>query len=227
MKMADDHHRQRQAREDRTWKAPASGWAPIAATVKPIAPPPTARNSLNRARADADRPGAGPPKIAVPTRTIVLPAAIAASRSAVMPIDKVSSASPASRRLSNKALARRCTAFWASKSAAGSGIVIRPRSARRGRRATSRASASTSLRRHAGLGRAAVDVDLDAHLQRRHALGALLGQALGHLEAIDRVGPVEVGRHQPRLVALDRADAMPFQRQVRPAAPIFSTASWM
>ena len=146
-------------------------------------------------------------------RTIVLPAAIAASRSAVMPIDKVSTARPASRRLSNKALARRCTAFWASKPSTGSGM--RHQAAQRDPWQARHFAGQRQhlLRRNAGLGRAAVDVHLDAHLQRGHSLGPLLGQALRHLEPVDRVRPMEVGRHQPRLVALDRAYAMPFQRK--------------
>jgi hypothetical protein len=45
-------------------------------------------------------------------------------------------------------------------------------------------------------------------------LRALLGQALRDLQPIDRVRPVEVLRHHPRLVALDRADAVPGQGQV-------------
>ncbi len=40
------------------------------------------------------------PKIALPTRTSVAPSAIAASRSADMPIDSVSTARPASRQAS-------------------------------------------------------------------------------------------------------------------------------
>jgi hypothetical protein len=45
------------------------------------------------------------------------------------------------------------------------------------------------------------------------ALGrALLRQALGDLQALDRVHPVETGGDRTRLVALDRTDEMPFQR---------------
>jgi hypothetical protein len=46
------------------------------------------------------------------------------------------------------------------------------------------------------------------------AFGALPGQALGDLQAVDGVGPVEVLGDQAGLVALDRADAVPLQRQV-------------
>ena len=162
----------------------------------------------------ASRAAAGrPPKTAVPMRTIVLPAAIAASRSAVMPIDKVSTARPAPRRLSNKALARRCTAFWASKPSTGSGMVISPRSAIRGSRATSRASASTSCGATPDLVGPPSMFTWMHTCSGSHSLGPLLGQALRHLEPVDRVRPMEVGRHQPRLVALDRAYAMPFQRK--------------
>jgi hypothetical protein len=69
------------------------------------------------------------------------------------------------------------------------------------------------LGRHAGLGRPAVDVDLQAHLQRRQFGRPLLRQALRDLQPVDRVRPMEMRRHQPRLVALDRAYAMPLQRQ--------------
>ena len=75
-----------------------------------------------------ERAQARRPKIAVPTRTIVAPSAIAASRSALMPIDSVSSARPSRaqriEQLAQCAVRPRC----AAKSAAGSGIAISPRS---------------------------------------------------------------------------------------------------
>ena len=43
---------------------------------------------------------------------------------------------------------------------------------------------------------------------------ALFGQALGDLESVHAVHPVEVLGHQSGLVALNGADAMPLQRQV-------------
>ena len=70
------------------------------------------------------------------------------------------------------------------------------------------------LRRDAGLCDCAINVDLNAHLQRHQGCRALLAQTLGDPEPIDRMHPVEVLGDQARLVALDGADAMPLQRQV-------------
>jgi pyruvate/2-oxoglutarate dehydrogenase complex dihydrolipoamide dehydrogenase (E3) component len=67
------------------------------------------------------------PKRAVPTRTSVLPACTAASRSADMPMDRVSSAKPCALSWSNKARVRRWTASMRVKSSDGSGMVINPR----------------------------------------------------------------------------------------------------
>ena len=84
------------------------------------------------------------PKIAVPTRTSVAPSAIAASRSADMPIDSVSTARPAARhaRRSTRASARNCARCRATSSV-GSAMPMRPRSASRG-------SARDRLRERAG-----------------------------------------------------------------------------
>ena len=79
-------------------------------------------------------------------RTSVLPACTAASRSALMPIDKVSKCGNARAACmsSNRCLACWCSANWASKPSTGSGMVIRPRKRRRGKAAISRAKASAS-----------------------------------------------------------------------------------
>jgi len=69
------------------------------------------------------------------------------------------------------------------------------------------------VRAHARLGGAAVHVHLYAHHERRQVRGALLGQPLRDLEPVHRLRPVEMLGHQPRLVALYRADAMPLQRE--------------
>src|SRR5205814_1673215 len=75
-------------------------------------------------------------KAAVQVRPMVVPSGTAASRSALMPIDSVSSARPSSRNCCSiarsAAWGRRC----ASSPSAGSGIAIRPRSRTRGKRAT-------------------------------------------------------------------------------------------
>eukprot|EP01136_Pigoraptor_vietnamica_P012325 Opistho-1_new@52130 len=83
---------------------------------------------------------------------------------------------------------------------------LQPRQQRKGSRQCQ------SLRRcHTGLGGAAVNVDLQADLQRRQMRRPLLAQALRDLQAVHRLHPVEVFSHQPRLVALQGADVMPFR----------------
>ena len=57
--------------------------------------------------------------------------------------------------------------------------------------------------------------------------GAARTGAAAILSRSTRVRPVEMRGHQPRLVALDRADAMPLPAAGRAAAAILSTASWM
>jgi Lrp/AsnC family leucine-responsive transcriptional regulator len=84
------------------------------------------------------------PKMALPTRTMVLPLATAASRSALMPIDRVSSASPAAFKASKRPLALLNTAQEASKSEAGSGMHMSPRNCNLGKPATACANASAS-----------------------------------------------------------------------------------
>src|SRR6056297_1353084 len=65
------------------------------------------------------------------------------------------------------------------------------------------------LRRAAALGRLVVDVDLDAHLQRRRLGRTLLAQAPRDLDPLDGVHPVETLGDRPGLVRLDGADEMP------------------
>ena len=67
-------------------------------------------------RAAASGAAGRPPKIAVPTRTIVAPSAIAASRSALMPIDSVSSARPSRAQRVEAARAARGAARAAPRS---------------------------------------------------------------------------------------------------------------
>jgi hypothetical protein len=112
------------------------------------------------------------PKIAVPTRTSVAPSATAASRSALMPIDKVSSARPRGPQFA---------AVRAARGAARAGAWHRGRargwpSARAAARAfggsAATAAASAALRpAPAALAGLAADVDLQAQLQRRQAGG--------------------------------------------------------
>src|SRR3990172_10992941 len=84
------------------------------------------------------------PKIAVPTRTMVAPSAIAASRSADMPIESVSSARPpcTSSSFSSRSVRKRRRCSCASD--VGSGTAIRLRSCRRGSAFTCRASGATA-----------------------------------------------------------------------------------
>ena len=58
------------------------------------------------------------------------------------------------------------------------------------------------------------DIDLQADIEWRILPATGSRQALGHQDTIDTVHPVEVGCNQTGLVALDRADKMPHQRQI-------------
>src|SRR5665647_2551671 len=69
---------------------------------------------------------------------------MAASISALMPIDRVSSAKPSAFGASNTALTPVNNAQAATKSGAGSGILMMPRKRNRGKAATCCASASAS-----------------------------------------------------------------------------------
>jgi len=60
----------------------------------------------------------------------------------------------------------------------------------------------------------AIRIHLQTHLQRRQVPGPLVRQALRDLEPIHAVYPVKMLGHQTGLVALDRADAVPLQRQI-------------
>ncbi len=100
-------------------------------------------------------------------------------------------------------------------------MLITPRKRRPGNSATCRASASASLGQHPRFAGATVRIDLNTHLQRRHCGGALLTQALRHLEPVYRVDPVKMLGDQARLVALDRANAMPLQGQMAQCRDLF------
>ena len=92
-------------------------------------------------------------------------------------------------------------------------MAIRPRSRSRGSRDIASASAASPPGRDAGLARLAAHVDLYADVERRQAGGSRLVQALGDLFALDPVHPLEVLGDGACLVALDRADEVPRQRQ--------------
>ena len=69
------------------------------------------------------------------------------------------------------------------------------------------------LRRQPRLGCSAIHVDLQTDLQRRLVRWALAAQALGDVQPIQRLQPVEMRGHLAGLAALQRADAMPLQPQ--------------
>jgi hypothetical protein len=146
--------------------------------------------------------------MALPTRTMVLPLATAASRSALMPIDRVSKRSPAAFKASKRPLALLNTALGSFK------IRSRLRNAHQ--------PAQRNLgNRHTACAKASLTPDLvgpPSTLTCRHTCRvaggrALLAQALRDFQAVHRMHPVKVLGHQPGLVALDRADAVPLQRQ--------------
>jgi hypothetical protein len=140
-----------------------------------------------------------------------------------MPIDSVSSVDAGLDDAPRPVRAGAQTGRAAVRVLCGSGIAIRPRRRRFGSAATGRASAGSSS--------GATPLLLASPLMftcrqmfSGPSLGrALLGQALGDLQALDRVHPVEMVGDRARLVALDRADEMPFQPQVSGRA--FATAA--
>ena len=128
-----------------------------------------------------------------------------------MPIDSVSSACPA-RRLSHRAASAQRLALPAG-SLVGSGIAIRPRSRRRGSCATRARQRRQFSRRDAALAGFAADVDLHADVERRQAGGRCSDRRCAIFRRSTAVHPVEVLRDRAGLVALDRADEMPFERR--------------
>jgi hypothetical protein len=152
--------------------------------------------------------------MAVPTRTKVLPPATAASKSPLMPMDKVSSGTGQGvaglERVKQGAGAavHRQGGLKVGRGL-GNGHEAAQHQARQGSHLLRQGQ---GLRRgHARLVGAAVDVHLQAHLQRRQVGGPLLGQALGNFQAVHRMHPVKVLGHGPGFVALQRAYAMPLQ----------------
>ena len=60
------------------------------------------------------------------------------------------------------------------------------------------------------------DIDLKTDIQGRHVIGALVGKPSGDPFTIHGMYPVEMFGNGASLVALYRADEMPFQLQIRP-----------
>ena len=94
---------------------------------------------------------------------------------------------------------------------------MRPRRRRRGSAATACASARASAGATPDLVGPPSTLTWMHTCSGANCRGPLLAQALGDLQAVHRVHPVKVLGHQARLVALDRADAVPLQRQVAQA----------
>ena len=148
------------------------------------------------------------PNSADPIRTIVAPSAIAASRSSDIPIDSVSTASPAARQDSNSAENPELAAPGRHQRV-GSAMPIRPRKFSCGSAATARASAS------AVSGRNAAFVDSPLMLTCTHTLRggfrAAASRTAGPRCAPGRwCAPSRSARPRRRLVALERADEVPF-----------------
>ena len=137
------------------------------------------------------------PKIAVPTRTSVAPSAIAASRSADMPIDSVSTASP--RRGSRvEAIAQRAELRALPRGVGGrlgdAHDAAQPQPRQRRDRARER---QRLRRRDAALRRLAADVDLDADVERRQRRrGRAADSARRDLRPVDGLHPVEALRRR-------------------------------
>jgi hypothetical protein len=138
------------------------------------------------------------------------PSAIAASRSAVIPIDSSSTSSPAARAASRQrasvANCARCTATSSGRLGdAHEAAQPKPRQRRDLARQRHRVAG-----RSAAFRRLAADVDLHEHLERLAVGRPRGGQPLGDLQAVDRLDRVEHGRRLRRLVALQRPDQPPF-----------------
>lgn len=67
---------------------------------------------------------------------------------------------------------------------------------------------------HATLAALAAGIHLQADIERRQVCGTLPGQAFSDPQSIQGMHPIEMGRHFRRLIALQRPDEMPDQRQV-------------
>ncbi len=161
------------------------------------------------------------PKIAVPTRTWVAPSAIANSRSADIPIESVSTESPAAAHASKHPLSCRNCARSRSTSCVGSGIPMMPRSRRCGRRATACARPSASAGATPLFVTSPLDVHLNQHVERASGVGTCRAQSFGDAPPVDGFDPVERRRQsEPCCSAAARSGATPDRRdpQGRPAS---------
>ena len=146
------------------------------------------------------------------------PSAIAASRSSLMPIDSVSSCEALLADRLEQAAQRAMRHPLRLEAVGGLRDRHQPAQAEP-RQLRDRGGERRRVgRRHAALSRLAADVDLNAHLQRRQVRRPLLGEALGDLQPIDRMDPVEMLGGEARLVALQRADQVPLERARRTPA---------
>jgi hypothetical protein len=144
-------------------------------------------------------------------RTMVAPSAMAASRSWDMPMDRVSSGTPAARMDSDSSAQLRKGSALGAGSSAGSGIAIRPRNRSPGRRLTAwqRASASSGAQ---PLLLASPETLTCTQTCSGGSVGrGAGGKAFGDFQAFDGVHPTEVFGDLAGLVALQRADEMPVQ----------------
>ena len=162
------------------------------------------RGVSRRGRADARAPN-----IAVPRRTSVAPSAIAASRSADMPIDSVSTASPAARHAAAHSRQHVELRALPRPSSVASAMPMKPRRRSRGSVGDQLRQRERVARRDTALGGLAADVHLHADVERRQRRRPRRGQAPRDLLPVDRVHPGEARRHRRRLVALQRPDQVP------------------
>ncbi len=155
------------------------------------------------------------PKIALPTRTMVAPSAIAASRSADMPIDSVSTGEPGGPgRVEHCRNVRNCERCRAT-SARRLGDPHQPAQPQAGKPRHRLRQRHGRVRRDAALGRLPADVDLNADVERRHGGGPRARQPFGDRHPVDRLHPGEALGRRLRLVALQRPDQVPLKpRQV-------------
>ena len=166
------------------------------------------------------------PKIAVPTRTSVAPSAIAASRSADMPIDSVSTGKARRAARVEAARAARETARAPRRDVGGRRGDAHEAAQRAGAAAPRRAVRAPAPPRAAR--RSSVASPLDVHLhadverrQRRRAAPRTAARAIFSRSTVSHPGEA-LGRGLG-LVALQRPDQVPFDvrqgRRARPSSP--------